>query len=146
MSESDGWPDSDLFELPDLSRHLQTFFARIAPPDFTAETRKAVIRYLRHRRSLRAAALQPDLTSSGPGLDLTARWTAEGGSVGDLVKFLVMCEHRSRVRRSTFSAGTQEPDPFVELETFWVTSGHDLTELGQFLSELDLEAGDWLPK
>jgi hypothetical protein len=146
MSEPDGWPDTDLFELPDLNRYLQTFFARIAPPDFTGETRKAVIQYLRHRRSLRAASLQPDLTSSRPGMELTARWTAEGGSADDLVKFLVMCEHRFRVRQSTFSADAQEPDPLVELESFWVTGGHDFTELGHFLSELDLEAGDWLPK
>jgi len=125
--------------------YLQNEFSAIAPPGLTRGTVKAIVQYLEHRSRVNSESIVHDLTGSHPGAALRDRWVAEGGSEDELVKFVTMGEHRVRVLQAATWMG-KTPGASSELEAFWVTGGHDLTELARYLSYVDAEVGDWLPK
>jgi len=138
---------SHLLRSPELGDDLRNAFQLIAPPKLTRGTLNALIRYLEHRGRVQSSEpMVHDLTDSQMGTDLQDRWESEGGTVHDLVKFLTMCEYRTRTLRAASWAQNLEPAASSELMTFWVAGGHDLTELAEFLRGIDWEVGDWLPK
>ncbi|CAI7978062.1 MULTISPECIES: hypothetical protein [unclassified Parafrankia] len=75
-------------------------------------------------------------------------WTAEGGSGAALARLLAVVEYRRRalpLERSRESGGALV-EARTELTTFWISSGHDLNELGTFKQHVHREAFGALPK
>jgi hypothetical protein len=137
---------AEMLPQTDVGQYLRAAFPAIAPPRLTRRTVWTLIQYLDHRSSVWSKQIVHDLTDSRPGLALRDRWIAEGGSEDVLVKFVTMGEYRIRTLREASALRSLEPGAPTELEAFWVAGGHDMTELARYLSEVDREVGDWLPK
>jgi hypothetical protein len=137
---------AELLGVPQVGSYLQDAFRTIGPPRLTRGTVRALTQYLEHRRRIRHEPFVHDLTDSRPGTVLRDRWVAEGGSEDELVKFITVGEYRIRTLHSASFFEKRELSASAELEAFWVAGGHDMTELVWFMSEVDNEVGDWLPK
>lgn len=133
--------------LPD---YLISAFIHAAPPQLTEETIRLFAKYLVHRRHRLAvpkagiALTSNELGASQLGVQLSERWTAEGGDLGELAKLFTMIAYRNEAV-SAWASSDAHLDP-AELETFWAASGHDLVELSTFLKDVDLDVVDSIPK
>lgn len=75
---------------------------------------------------------------------LRESWRADGGTVTELERLHAMIRYR-RARRSTNPLPGHEKylQPAVDdLRSFWVTSGHDIAELNQYMADVDAEFPD----
>jgi hypothetical protein len=79
---------------------------------------------------------------------LTDSWLGDGGAVRDLERLHAMIRYRRvRGRLYTYEPGFDEKmrEATAELRTFWLTSGHEVVELDQFMADVDLEFPDLYP-
>ncbi len=84
--------------------------------------------------------------------ELRSLWTVRGKDLAELDKLLHQADFRERVLALYVGPAADDYAPAkeaqkaltVELREFWLSSGHDLTELRQFESAVDAEVIDMI--
>jgi hypothetical protein len=147
-------PLRQIFGGGSLDRRARTAFARL---NLSEKVLRAVLRSLPPGLTdptLRLLAAAIDLWRRGvPGdviaPELTDGWVRDGGKARELERLRAMFRYRRA--RSEMDNGDRLASPGTagratdELRSFWLTTGHDVAELDQFMADVDAEFPGVIP-
>jgi hypothetical protein len=135
-----------------LPAYLVRAALEVLPPQVSTETVDLLLRCIQlwvvPANAEERHAAQRRRAGAGRRSDLEANlreaWSREGGDAADVAKIRAMVLYRLMRRRYYFRLLPVLVPKYVEkapdrMRSFWVTSGHDLSELDIFMSDVDAE-------
>ncbi|MBM7077941.1 hypothetical protein [Micromonospora humida] len=138
-----------------LSQHLIETVLETLPDGLTPETLDLLVRCVtiwQQQSTTEVRTSTPPVLAqvgtSEPETRLYAGWARDSGDPADLDRLRAMVKYREVWQRSVgiYTRGTTAVrQATAQIDAFWITTGHDVIELEQFMASVDAEFPDVLP-